>query len=328
MDGPDTELFSKLPDNWGRWGTDDELGTLNYLTNDQVVRGINAVESGDVFTLGTRITDPGGDPVATGVSTPEHEMLLQYDDSEPDSSPSETGGRLEYSADSLFTPVHGTTTHVDALGHVSYDTELYNGFNAATSQEGLDHCGIAPASEHGIVGRGVLLDVARYREVEALECGARISLSELKACADAQSVQIETNDIILIRTGLMDLFYRHGPENFYETYLVSDDDGAFENEPGPTLDRDFVDWVHERQIPIIGIDTIHGEQTVSSTTGTKTPLHPALLRNLGVYLSELHLLGNLASHCADEGRWSFCYMASPLKLVGGTGSPINPLAIM
>lgn len=327
MDPNIADLLDGFPSNWGRWGSDDELGALNYLTSDRVLRGIEAVEHGEVFALGTPLDHPGGDPVATGVTPPEHDTTLDVGDVRDGSvDPDELSG-MAYSADTISMPVHGVTTHVDAPGHVWYEDELYNGFDAATTEGGLDRCGIEQAGDHGIVGRGVLLDVAGHRGVDHLGRGERISVAELRACADAQGTDIEEGDVLLIRTGAMDHFYRDGPEAFFDTYRESDGADAFENEPGPTLDRDLVDWIHERSIPLLATDTIHGEQTVSSTTGTKTPLHPALLRDLGVYISELHLLGDLASHCNSTDRWTFCYVAAPLKIVGGTGSPVNPLAI-
>lgn len=322
-----SEILTGAPTNWGRWGSEDELGALNGLTNDAVLRAAEEIESGDVFPLGTYLDHPDGDPIGIGVEAIAHEMTLDFSDVEDGSvDPAESGG-MAWAADSISTPVHGTTTHVDALGHVWYDETIYNGFDARTTNGGLDRCGIERMGEHGIVGRAVLLDIARHRSVSALGRGERISLSELRACADEQGVEVRDGDLLLVRTGVMDYFYEAGPAEYYDAYRDADAEPPLLDEPGPTFTNELVEWIQERDVPMVGIDTIHGEQTISSTTNTTTPLHPALIRNLGVTLSELHLLGDLAAHCEETGRWSCFYAASPLKIVGGTGSPINPIAI-
>lgn len=318
-------ILEGTPSNWGRWGDDDERGALNLLDQSQVLRGIAAVEEGEVVPLGLSIASDGGDPVWPTRSGTGHYMTRdegQYDAGKLDRSPY-GGWRASDDVVHMFT--HGTT-HLDALGHVWYDGELYNGFDAETTNGGLERCGIDNAAQ-GIVGRGVLLDVARHRGVEALDPGERVTLDEIEACAAAQDVRVQPGDVLLVRFGVLERFYSDGTDAFYERYGGTHGDEPILDEPGITYTDAVAEWFHERDIPLFGTDTVTAEQTVSGATDTRLPLHPALLRDLGVTISEMNDLSTLSERCAETGRWTFCYVAAPLRLEGGTGSPVNPLAI-
>jgi kynurenine formamidase len=320
------DILEEAPTNWGRWGDDDEIGAVNYFTGDEVLRGIAAVESGEVHALGTYVDHPDGDPVPPGAQRNAHHMLIDkghYENGNVEAGPE----GQEWAGDVLRLPVHGTTTHVDSPAHVWYDDQLYNGFDASTTIHGLDRCGIEEIADHSIVGRGVLLDVARHRGVDYLDRGERITLDELRDCADAQGVDVTDRDVILLRTGVMELFYDEGPDAFDATYVDRSGETPQIREPGPTYTPALVDWIDDNEIPLMATDTLTAEQTISEETGTHDPLHPALLRNLGVLLGELHYLPELAFACAEDGRYAFMYVCSPLKIVGGTGSPVNPVAI-
>jgi len=311
-----SEVLEDAPSNWGKWGEDDELGAVNYLTSEQVLRGVQAVEQGETFALGVPIGREEGDPIWPNRTGAEHYMASDkghYVSGKQE--PGATAG-LEGADDVLHMFVQGTT-QFDAPGHMWYDDELYNGFPAETTMGGLDRCSIEPAAEHGIVGRGVLLDVARHRGVDHLERGSRITIDELEDCAEEQGVDLEKRDIPLIRTGWIELFY-DDPDEFY---------GDSFREPGLTYSERTVEWFHEMEIPAFGTDTIANEQTISDETGTALPLHGALLRDQGVLFNEINELDDLAADCAEDGQYEFLYVGAPLKLVGGTGSPVNPLAI-
>jgi kynurenine formamidase len=242
---------------------------------------------------------------------------MDLDKSHYESGKQTTRDGQQAADDVVHLPLHGTT-HVDALGHAWYDDELYNGFDANTTKGGLDRCSIAPIAEHGIVGRGVLIDIARYREVDTLEHGARITLDEIQAAASDQSVDIQQHDILLLRTGFLEQYYKDGPDAFY---------GEKFREPGVTYSDDLVAWFHEMEIPVFGTDTLSNEQTLSDVTSTFTPLHAALLRDQGVIFNEMLKLDELAADCETGEDQAFLFIASPLKFVRGTGSPVNPLAI-
>ncbi|MFC6837743.1 cyclase family protein [Halomarina ordinaria] len=312
-----TEVLADAPSNWGKWGDDDETGALNYLTEAEVLRGVQAVEHGRTFTLGLPIGRREGDPVWPGRSAADHYMELDKGHFESGKFEMPAAGGLEYADDVIYMFLQGTT-QFDALGHVWYDDQLYNGFDAGTTKGGMGRCSIEPMADHGVVGRGVLLDVARHRGRERLDRGERITLDDLEACADEQGVDLRPRDIPLIRTGWIELFYEEGEEAFY---------GDEFDEPGITYSDDLVEWFHEMEIPAFGTDTIANEQTVSDETETLLPLHGALLRDQGVAFNEINRLDELADDCAEDGKYDFLYVGSPLKIVGGTGSPVNPIAI-
>jgi kynurenine formamidase len=191
---------------------------------------------------------------------------------------------------------------------------------------GLDRCGAEHLGEHGIVGRGVLLDVARHRGVDRLDRGDVITPAELDACADEQGVELEAGDILLVRTGALSLFYEEGPEAFYEAYSPPDDPDTLD-EPGPTYTDETATWFADNDVAVYGTDTLTAEQTHSRETGTLIPLHPALLRDLGVVITELLRLEDLAAACAEDDRYEFFFVSGPVGIVGATGAPANPVAI-
>lgn len=310
-----SDILAGVPDNWGRWGADDEVGAVNYLTSEQVLRGIGAVEDGETYALGLPVARPEGDPVWPDRAETAHYM--ERDEGHYESGKIPRRGGLHGADDVVHMPLHATT-HVDAPGHVWYDGELYNGFDADTTKGGLERCAIDGVGEHGILGRGVLLDVARHRGVDALERGERITVDELTACAAAQGVDLERRDVPLIRTGWLEQYYDEDGADIYE--------GSF-REPGLTYSDAVVEWFHEMEIPAFGTDTIANEQTVSDETGTPIPLHPALLRDQGVLFVEMLKLDDLADACAADDRYAFLFVAAPLKVVRGTASPVNPLAV-
>lgn len=309
-----SDLFADAPSNWGRWGDDDEIGTINYLDATQVLRGIATVERGDVYTLGLPIAREDGDPIWPGRSGTQHFMRVDRGHYEAGKAQSPSG--LQAADDVVEMFLHGTT-HVDALAHTWYGDRLYNGVDAGSTKGGLEHASVRPIAEHGIVGRGVLLDVARHKDVDALDRGERVTLDDLHACADAQGVDLEPRSPLLVRTGWLERYYTDR-----EAFL----DGDF-NEPGVTYTPDLLEWFHEREIPLYATDTIANEQTVSETAGVPLPLHGVFHRDLGLPMLEMLDLAELASDCRDDGTYEFLFVAAPLKLTRATGSPVNPIAI-
>ncbi len=312
-----SEVLKDMPTNWGRWGKDDEIGAINFLTSAEVVRGARAVQSGKTFALGVPVARKEGDPIYPGRGQPTKTMAMDKGFYINECAPLFPGG-LEYADDVIFMYVQGTTQY-DALGHVWYDDKLYNGYDAKTTIGGLKKCSIKPIAEHGVVGRGVLLDVPRYKGVPHLQANERITLDDLKKTAEKQKVTIEKHDILVIRTGWLSLFYKNGSDAFFPGKTMA--------EPGIGDEPELIRWFHEMEIPSFSTDTIANEQTVSDRTGVFIPLHGALLRNLGVPFNEICWLEDLADDCAKDGKYDFMFVGAPLKIVGGTGSPVNPLAI-
>jgi kynurenine formamidase len=222
-------------------------------------------------------------------------------------------GGTYYSDDAFFMYLQGST-QIDALGHIWYDDQMYNGFDAGTTNGTLRRCSVKPMADHGIVGRGVLLDVAKQHG--PLQPNQLITLEMMLATAEAQGVELRKHDILLFHTGWMPRFYEGGMEALM---------GG--GEPGISDEKELIAWFHEMEIAAQGSDTIGGERSFSDISNTTLPLHGALLRNLGVPFLEMLWLEDLAADCAQDGQYDFLLVVSPLKVHGGTGSPINPVAI-
>jgi kynurenine formamidase len=227
-------------------------------------------------------------------------------------------GGLEYADDVIVMYLQGTTQY-DALGHVWYGDKIYNGYDAKTTIGGLQKCSIEPIANKGVIGRGILLDIARLKGKKHLDENEPIHVADLEAAAKKQNSPIEKHDILLIHTGWLKRYYDEGLAGFFP-------DGQMK-EPGLAYSKELVKWIHEMEIPSIGSDTIATEQTWHEESGTMIPLHMALLFHLGVVFNEISWLHDLAEDCAKDGQYTFLFVGLPLKVVNGAGSPVNPAAI-
>jgi kynurenine formamidase len=320
------KILEQAPSNWGKWDEKDELGAVNYLGPEQILEAVETISKGKTFTLGLEIAGPTKIPTWPTRSQSHHYMTLDKGHMESGKVNRDSTGGWEASDDVVHLFNHGTT-HVDALGHVWYDDKLYNGYDANSTKGGLDHGGVENLGESGIVGKGALLDIARHRGVDYLEAGERVELEELEACAREQGINVKEADVLLLRLGAIELYYESGKGAYYDEYKNTFDGSVVLDEPGPTYTDELAEWFAENEIALYGTDSISGEQTISDETGTRGSLHPALIRDQGVVISELNWLRELAADCADDGKYVFCYMSSPLKISGGTGSPVNPIAL-
>ncbi|WP_210210335.1 cyclase family protein [Altericroceibacterium spongiae] len=309
------ELLKEAPSNWGKWGADDEVGSLNYLTPDQVLAGKDCIRSGKSFTLAVQIGRPEGDPIWPGRPASQRYNIRDRGDFMAGAGKNYPGG-LEDADDMIIMMLQGSTQY-DALGHVWYDEQIWNGYSAETTAGGLKKASVCALAERGIAGRGVLIDMARHRGKKVLGRGETFTHKDVLEAAEAQGVEIRKRDILLIRTGWIGSFYYTPAEEFYKDFL----------EPGLTYSPELVQWFADMEIPNLCTDTIANEVTFEPETGVLLPLHLALMRNLGITLAEILLLDKLADDCAEDGQWDFLYTAGPLKVVQGTGAPVNPLVI-
>ncbi len=309
-----TELLKDSPTNWGKWGEDDEVGSLNYLGPEQVLAAAGLVRTGKTFTLQRLIGDPKGDPVWPGRTPAERTQILDESSWDADDAPAYPGG-LHYADDKINAFLQGSTQY-DALGHVWYGGKIYNGFDARTTVGGLQKASVEPIAQRGVVGRGVLLDMARFRGKDTLDPGETFTHEDLQACAKEQGVELRKRDILVIRTNFIQQFFDKGAA-FYENFC----------EPGLVYSPELVQWFQDREIPNLVTDTIANEVTFDPNNGVALVLHNALMRNLGVTLTEIADLELLAADCADDKVYEFLYVAAPLKVALGSGSPVNPMAI-
>ncbi|MCG5073593.1 cyclase family protein [Paraburkholderia tagetis] len=309
------ELLANSPKNWGKWGSEDEVGCLNYLTQEEALRGIAAVKQGKTFTLQVKMGDPSGDPIWPGRREAQRLNVLDRGHFMCGCGP-RFPGNMEYADDMMVIYLQGSSQY-DALGHVWYDEQLYNGFDASTTIGGMKRASVLPLAERGVVGRGVLIDMARYRNKESLDKGETFTHVDLMNAAKAQGCEIQKRDVLLIRTGWLGRFYSSDHAEFYKDFI----------EPGLTYSPELVEWFATMEIPNLVTDTIANEVTIDPVSGVALPLHNALMRNLGVAFTEIIALDALAADCAADGQWTFLYTAAPLKVVGGTGAPVNPIVI-
>ncbi len=309
------EVLKDAPSNWGKWGPDDEVGSLNYLGPEQVLAAARLIRSGTVFTLQRLIGDPKGDPVWPGRTPAERTQVLDESDwDEGGKGPAFPGG-LHYADDKINAFLQGSTQY-DGLGHVWIDGKIWNGYDARTTIGGLDKASVEPIAQRGVVGRAVLLDMARFRGKPNLGAAETFTHTDLIACAKAQGVEIHKRDILIIRTNFLQLFFDLG-DKFYEGFC----------EPGLVYSPELVQWFQDMEIPNLVTDTIANEVTFDPNNGAALVLHNALMRNLGVTLTEIADLEKLADDCVADGQYAFFYAAAPLKVAQGSGSPVNPIVV-
>lgn len=308
-------LLDDGPKNWGKWGQDDEVGALNYLTPEKIANDAQYIRSGKTFTLGVPIGSPDGDPIWPGRPQPHRINVRDRGDFMAGQGMDYPGG-MEDSDDMIFMALQGSTQY-DALGHVWYGDHIWNGYPAETTAGGLKKASVEAIAQRGVVGRGVLIDMARHRNKAVLGRGETFNHEDVLSAATAQGVEIRKGDILVIRTGWIGSYYYTPKEEFYKDFL----------EPGLTYSKELVQWFADMEIPNLATDTIANEVTFEPETGVLLPLHSALMRNLGITLAEILLLDELAEDCAADGQWDFLYTAGPLKIVHGTGAPVNPVVI-
>ncbi len=292
--------------NWGRWGADDERGTLNFITPSVVRRATASVRSGRVFSLGLPLGADGPQIGQGGRVNPLHFMTaLHAGYGSPDG--------FHYNDDVLLLPLQAATQW-DSLAHVYYDDRLYNGVPSSTvTSAGAARNGIEAMSE-GVLTRGVLLDIARLEGVERLPPGFVIRPEHLEAAERAQHVRVESGDALLVRTGHITVFTREQNREGYMRQM-------------PGLGLDCARWLHAREVAAVATDTNAVEVIPFEDPATPLPFHLVCIRDMGLTLGEMFYLEELAQDCDRDGQWSFLLAAPALKVRGGVGTPLNPLAV-
>ncbi len=298
------------PNNWGRFGPDDQRGTLNLLTPSVVLDALRAATTGEVLSLALPIRGatsspaPATVPHLRGRPLPQHFMSVDGGDYAAGARP--IGEGLCVADDALVVTPHGTTTHMDALCHMWSGDRLYNGHPAARVRSyGATRCGIERVG--GVVARGVLFDVPRRLGLDHLPAGHRIEPGELEEIAVPRP-----GDVAVIRTGWPQVWER-SPEEYWS------------GQPG--LSAAAGRWLAAHDVAAVAADNaaIGGlDARGLAAEGLADDLHLILLHRYGIHLIELLWLEELAA----TGRTEFVFVAAPLRVEGGTGSPLTPLAIL
>lgn len=285
---PDTNLS-----NWGRWGPEDQRGSLNLITPEIIKRAAGLIKTGKVYSLSAPLD-------ANGPQWPLRHKTWRVT----------TLGAVADGAgvaDDVVMMHSHSGTHMDALCHIWYGNQIYNGFSAS---EHLSSTGAGRNSIDNvpfIVGRAVLLDIAGWKGVPHLQGDEAISATDLDQCAAAQGVTLEPGDILLLRTGWMEVF-RQDPATF--------------NSGEPGLDASTIPWLKEHDIVAVCADN-HSIEVMYNIPPASIPVHASVLRDLGIYLVENLNLDELVA----DGVRECLLVIAPLQLTGAVGSPVNPVAI-
>jgi kynurenine formamidase len=299
--------IAKRVNNWGRWGEDDETGTLNLITDEVVRAAAGAVRSGRRVPLALPLQQDGVqtgmipgrvNPLRTMVML-NHEMF---------------GPGTVATSDDIVTMGLQAATHWDALTHVSHSGRIYNGRPAGsiTAHGGAAFSGIEKITT--LLSRGVLLDVARARGTDRLPGDHAVTPDDLDAAEELARTTVRAGDIVLVRTGQMRV-YLAGDKHAY----------AF---PSPGLSVRTPEWFHARDVAAVANDTLTFEIFPPEIDDLWLPVHALDLVEMGMPQGQNWNLEALSEACAEEGRYEFLLDATPQPFVGGVGSPVAPVAVL
>ena len=284
--------------NWGRWGAEDQLGTLNLVTPAVRAQAARLVRDGDTISLALDLNTTV-DPLNTN---PFRQALTLS-----------TFSGHQVAGDEYAVSYHGFAhSHMDGLPHFIHKGKMYNGVPVdELKPEGAARLGIHNAYE-GIFTRGVLIDMPAFKGVDYLEPGYAITVDDLESWERANDVRVGSGDALLVRTGRWERVRQKGQWNFVEA--------------AAGLHVSVAAWLRERDVAIIGSDGV-SDAMPSAVPGLANPLHELVLVSLGMCLLDNLDLDPLAEAVQEKGRVTFLLVGAPLRVVGGTGSPMNPLAV-
>lgn len=305
--------------NWGKWGPDDEVGTLNFTSAEDIIAAAQLVKKGKVISLALNFDNNGPQGAKTkypvlGRINPLHVMLRTGTDA--------YSGVLDKrgirAADDMIVLPLQAGTQWDGLGHVFYENSMWNGYDCReVTSFGAQKCGIEK-TKNKLVGRGVFLDVARALGKHELEDGYAISCEDLDKTAKAQNVTVKRGDHVIVRTGHMERCLTAGN---WDGYAGGDAPGfAFET----------IDWIARNEIAALASDTWGCEvrpNQVAEGENINQPWHWITIPIMGLTMGEIFFVADLADDCAADKVYEFMFVAPALPITGAVGSPTNPLAI-
>jgi kynurenine formamidase len=314
----DVEYFKDVGrrlSNWGRWGDDDQRGTLNFITPVRLVDAGRLIRTGKMFSLGIPIEGGGCAGGGTRRADPVHLMsLMPHDRQFIDGA--------QFADDYVAMPVQ-CGTQWDGLAHCAYDGLMYNG--VPISVVSASGCAARLGIEHiacGIAGRGVLLDVAALANVDCLPAGHVVTSADLEAAERREGVRVGPGDILLVRTGM-----RRKMRAPVRARTVDRERHGWLLDPEPGLSQDCCAWLHAREVAAVASDNYALEVIPVEDRRATLPVHCILIRDMGMSVGELFDLEALTEDSAIDGVWEFFFAAPPLHIAHALGSPINPLAI-
>jgi kynurenine formamidase len=289
--------------NWGRWEAHPERGALNHITPERVLAAARLARSGITVTLSLPLS------TEARMDAPEpadHHMTMLPD--------VDIGsGSVRFAKDYVGLDYHNEGhSHIDAFSHIAYEGRLYGGqSDSSVTSEGAE-TGSIEMLANGLVGRGVLLDVPRLRGVRWMEPGDHVFPEDLEEAEREQGVRVGPGDILLVRTG----HARRLAE------LPPWDTRKAKSGLHPTT----ASFLAERSVAALGSDG-NNDTAPSTTEGIGFPMHVLALNAMGVHLFDYLQFEGVLPHCEAQRRWEFLFVAAPLRIARGTGSPLNPLAM-
>jgi len=293
-------LFEKVC-NWGRWGQEDERGALNHIGPAEIARAGVLVTEGQSVSL-SRVF-----PTSPGVENPrpaQHYMLNSGEDRHAPHLPS-----MEAAFDYVGIAFHGLScTHIDALCHIFREGRMYNGRPASEVKSRGAISNTIMTAMHGIVGRGVLLDVPLALGVDFIEPNRLVTPQELEIAERKLGVTVMKGDILAIRLG-RDVRPDRG-------------DGRMAG-----LHPQVAGWLHDREVAVLAGDGPHDAMPPAVLSAWANPIHELCIVGMGMHLLDNLDLERVAKLCGVLRRWAFQIVVAPLLIEGGTGSPVNPIAI-
>jgi kynurenine formamidase len=310
--------------NWGRWGPDDQIGTLNLIDPAARLRGVASVVDGAAFPLGIPMSEAEGIQMGfiEGRVNPTHTMVTV------NVPQSEDPGWVAFSEDTVAFAMQ-CATHWDGLAHASYGPapdggRLYNGFPASSiTEDGASLLGIQQIRT--LVSRGLLLDVARAKGLELLEPGYAITPDDLDAACELGDLTVEPGDVLLVRTGQAAHLALSGRPGIGGNPPVRNLIAYTWPTPGLTVDT--AGWFHDHDVAAVATDTMVLEVYPCESEDLFLPVHLLHLVEMGMTQGQNWFLDALADACAADGRYTFLLDATPLPLTGALGSPVNPIAL-
>lgn len=295
------DFTNARPNVWGRWGPEDEAGALNLIGAQQVLRAAGLVREGRVIRL--------AQPLSHATPVPRHRAGLQHfmgRDGGDYAAGAKRPGGFSFAEDTVVMPLH-IGTHIDALCHAWCDGRMFNNYRETTmrSTSGATRLGVEKMPP--AFTRGILLDVVALRG-RPLAAGEVVSLSDLQACLARDQLRLEAGDAVLLHTGW--LAQQQGRK-----------DVDFNSEPG--IDLEAGHWLAKQDVAIIGADN-YAVEVLPFAEGTVFPVHQCVIRDYGIPLLE----GLQLQPLVDTARREFLFVAAALPIVGATGSPLTPLAVL
>jgi kynurenine formamidase len=290
--------------NWDRWNDGGRRGALNHLTPARVAAALQLARTGETVSLSQPLrTEPGID-----VPKPADHYMTMLTDVDIGS------GSVRFAKDYVGADYHNEGhSHIDAFSHVAFDGRLFDGKpERSVTSQGAE-AGDIEVLKNGLVGRAVLLDVPRVHGVAWLEPGQHVFREDLEAAEQRQHVRAGPGDILLVRTGHARRLRESGPWDTRQAKAGL--------HPTTAL------FLAEREIAVLGSDG-NNDTAPSTTEGVAFPIHVLAIQAMGVHLLDYLQFEDVLPRCEATGRWEFLFVAAPLRIVGGTGSPLNPIAIL